>query len=401
MGTSICRLNIAHVSTYPPRECGIALYTKDLVQSMGHNGFVHDVLAVDDFKLNCKYTRPVSFVINASNPSEYGKAADLLNQSDCSVVSLQHEYGIFGGAWGRHILEFTRSLQKPLVTTFHTVLKDLPQLASRIFVDLTSKSRYVVVTIGKAAQLITEVYNVPVEKVKIIPHGAPLTFRCNPYVEKARLGLSGRTIVSTVGFLSPAKGVDCAINAMKIMVEKHPSILFLVVGETHPTLRQQENEKYREGLEDLVIDLGLGENVMFVNRFVSDQELSTFLSISDVYVAPYRGRDQVSSGTVTGAMAHGKAIVATPTLFAQETLSSGRGLFCKFDDARSIATQIDRILGNQPLKRRLEMCARDYGERVEWRQTAKGYAEILAEAAKPNRKEHEQIARSVEQWIRC
>ncbi len=401
METSIRHLNIAHVSTYPPRECGVALYTEDLVQSMDYDGFVQDVLAVDDFKLNYKYTRPVSFVINASNPSQYSKAADLLNQSECSVVSPQHEYGIFGGDWGRHILEFTRSLQKPLVTTFHTVLRDLPQPAREIFVDLLSKSRYVVVTIAKAAQLITEMYNVPVNKVRIIPHGAPLVFQCNPFVEKERLGLSGRTIVSTVGFLSPAKGVDCAINAMKIMVEKRPSILLLVVGETHPTLRQQENEKYREELEDLVIDLGLGENVMFVNRFVSDQELSIFLSISDVYVAPYRGRGQVSSGTLTGAMAHGKAIVATPTLFAQETLSSGRGLFCEFEDARSIAAQIDRILSNQPLKRRLEMCARDYGEGVEWRQTAKDYAKILAEAAKPNCKEHEQIARCVEPWIRC
>jgi glycosyltransferase involved in cell wall biosynthesis len=399
--TSLRRLNIAHVSTYPPRECGIALYTEDLVQSMGHHGFVHDVFAVDDFKLNCKYTRPVSFVIDASDPAEYSKAADLLNQSDCSVVSLQHEYGIFGGDWGRHILEFTRSLQKPLVTTFHTVLSDLPQLAKKIFVDLSSKSRYVVVTIGKAAQLITETYNVPANKVKIIPHGAPMAIERNPSVEKERLGLSGRTIVSTVGFLSPAKGVDCAINAVKIMVEKHPSILFLVVGETHPNLRQRENEKYREELEDLVIDLGLEENVMFVNRFVSDQELSIFLSVSDVYVAPYRGRDQVSSGTLTGAMAHGKAIVATPTLFAQETLSAGRGLFCEFDDARSIAKQIDRILGDQRLKRRLEMCAKHYGERVEWRQTAKDYGEILADAARPTRKEDEQIAGSVEPWIPC
>ena len=401
MEASISRLNIAHVSTYPPRECGIAHYTADLVQFIGHNSYVHDVFAIDDSKLNCKYARPVSFVINASNPSEYSKAADLLNQSECSVVSLQHEYGIFGGDWGKHILGFTKSLQKPLVTTFHTVLKDLPQLARGIFVDLTSKSRYVVVTIGKAAQLVTEVYKVPVEKVKIIPHGAPLTFHCNPSVEKARLGLSGRTIVSTVGFLSPAKGVDCAINAMKRLIEKHPSILFLIVGETHPTLRQKNDEKYREELEDLVIDLGLDENVMFINKFVSDRELSMFLSISDVYVAPFRGRDQVSSGTLTAAMAHGKAIVTTPTLFAQETLSSGRGLFCRFDDDRSIATQIDRILCNQSLKRSLEMCAKEYGQGVEWRQTAKGYAWIFAEAAKLNREEHKQIARPVEPWIPC
>jgi glycosyltransferase involved in cell wall biosynthesis len=399
--TSILNLNIAHVGTYPPRECGIALYTEDLVQSMGYDNFAHDVLAVDDYRLNCKYTHPVSLVINAGNPSEYAEAAELLNQSKCSVVSLQHEYGIFGGDWGRHILEFTRSLEKPLVTTFHTVLTDLPQMARKILVDLSSKSRYVVVTIGKAAELITEMYNVPVSKVRIIPHGAPPAPQRDPSLQKERLGLSGRTIVSTVGFLSPAKGVDCAINAMKIIVEKHPSILYLVVGETHPTLRQHENEEYREELEDLTNDLDLKENVMFVNRFVSDEELSTFLSISDVYVAPYRGRDQVSSGTLTGAMAHGKAIVATPTLFARETLSSGRGLFCEFDDATSIARQVDRILTNQPLRRRLEMNARNYGERVEWRQTVKDYVEIFAEAAKSNREKDEQIVRPVESWIRC
>jgi glycosyltransferase involved in cell wall biosynthesis len=396
--TSVGRLDIAHVSTYPPRECGIALYTEDLVQSIGSERFVHHVLAVDDDKLHCKYAHPVSFVINANIPSEYAKAAHLLNQSGCSVVSLQHEYGIFGGDWGRHILEFTRSLQKPLVTTFHTVLTDLPQLARKILVELSSKSRYVVVTIGKAAQLITERYNVPVNRVRVIPHGAPPALQRDPSLDKERLGLSGRKIVSTVGFLSPAKGVDCAIAAMKILVEKHPSILYLIVGETHPTLRQREDEKYRRELEDLINNLGLAENVMLVDRFVSDKELSTFLSISDVYVAPYRGRDQVSSGTLTGAMAHGKAIVATPTLFAKETLSFGRGLFCEYDDARSIAHQVDLILSNQSLRRRLEMRAKEYGEEVEWGQTAKGYAEIFAEAAKSNREELEQIAGAIERW---
>jgi glycosyltransferase involved in cell wall biosynthesis len=401
LGPSVSRLNIAHVSTYPPRECGIALYTEDLVQSIGSDKFVHHILAVDDDKLHCKYTHPVSFVINADNPSKYAEAAQLLNQSDCSVVSLQHEYGIFGGDWGRNILEFTRSLQKPLVTTFHTVLTDLPQLARKILVELSSKSRYVVVTIGKAAQLITETYNVPMNKVRVIPHGAPPAFRRDASLDKERLGLSGREIVSTVGFLSPAKGIDCAIAAMKILVEKHPSILYLIVGETHPTLRKHEDEKYRRELEDLIRKLGLAENVMFVDRFVSDQELSTFLNISDVYVAPYRGRDQVSSGTLTGAMAHGKAIVATPTLFANETLSFGRGLFCEYDDAKSIAHQVDLILSNQSLRRKLEVRAKEYGEEVEWGQTAKGYAEIFAEAAKLNREELEQVAGSVEKWIQC
>jgi polysaccharide biosynthesis protein PslF len=395
------RLNITHVSTYPPRECGIALYTEDLVQSIGTDRFVHSILAVDDERLHCKYAHPVSLVINAKNPSEYAKAARLLNHSKSSVVSLQHEYGIFGGDWGKHILEFTGSLEKPLVTTFHTVLGDLPQLARKVQVELASKSKYVVVTIAKAAQIIIEKYNVPADKVRIIPHGAPVVLQCDRRLEKEKLGLTGRTIVSTIGFLSPGKGIDCAINAMKIMVEKHPSILYLVVGETHPSLRQHEDEKYRAELEDLTEDLGLNENVMFVDRFVSDQELSTFLSVTDVYLAPYRGRDQVSSGTLTGAMAHGKAIVSTPTLFAKETLASGRSLLCEFDDARSIAHQVDRILSNKTLRRSLETRARSYGARVEWRETAKDYAEIFAGAAMSSRKEHEQIVRSVEQWIQC
>jgi glycosyltransferase involved in cell wall biosynthesis len=360
---------------------------------------VHDVFAVDDLKLNYKYTSPVSFVINANDPSEYRRAAALANESECSVVSLQHEFGIFGEEWGRHILEFAAPLQKPLVTTFHTVLRDLPQLARKTVIDLSSKSCYVVVTIGKAAQILTETYNVPANKVRVIPHGAPSASPLNTDELKKRLGLSGRTIVSTVGFLSPAKGVDCAIEAMKIVVEKHPTILFLVVGETHPTLRLYEDEAYRRKLESLVADLGLRRNVVFVNRFVSDEELSAIFGISDVYLAPYRGRDQVSSGTLTAAMAHGKAIVSTPTLFAQETLSSGRGLFCEFDDAKSIAMQIDRILGDPLLKRGLEVCAGDHGKKVEWRHTAKDYAEIFAIAADQNRKGDEPISRSFEQWI--
>jgi glycosyltransferase involved in cell wall biosynthesis len=186
---------------------------------------------------------------------------------------------------------------------------------------------------------------------------------------------------------------------MKIAVEKHPNILLLVVGETHPNLRLHEDETYRKKLESLVTDLGMEQNVAFVNRFVSDEELSIIFGISDIYVAPYRGQGQVSSGTLTAALAHGKAIVSTPTLFAQETLSSGRGLFCDFDDARSIATQIDRILEDPLLKSRLETCARDRGKEIEWRHTAKDYAEIFSEAAEQNHTKDEAVAEHSEQWI--
>lgn len=373
---------IAHVSTYPPRECGIAIYTKDLVESLGSDRFAHLVLAIDDKRPSYRYSHPVGFVINADIRSDYIRAVDFLNESRASVVSLQHEYGIFGGDWGRYVLDLSSALEKPLVTTFHTVLRDPPKLAKEILSELASKSKYVVVTLRKAAQLLTDAYDVQESKVKVIPHGASLAAQRDPSVEKKRLGLSGRRIMSTVGFVSPAKGIRYGIRALKSLVKEYPDIVYIVVGETHPTLRRHEGEAYRKMLLDLTTDLGLTKHIAFVNRFVSERELAMYLNIADVYVAPYQGRDQVSCGTLTLAMASGKAIVATPTPFAKETLTPNRGLFCEFNDARSIARQVHRILSNPSLKRTLEVRAKQYGKRVGWEQTAEKYAELFSKVAK-------------------
>lgn len=374
------RLVVAHISTYPPRECGIALYTKALVESMDSERFVHLVLAVDDTKTGYQYDPSVRFVINASNSANYREAAMFLNQSGASVVSLQHEYGIFGGEWGRYILDLSSFLDKPLVTTFHTVLRNPPLLAKSILCEVASASKYVVVTLKKAARLLVDKYGLPESKLRIIQHGAPLLGKSDPSIEKEQLGLSGRPIAVTVGFLSPAKGIEYGLRAMKMLLKEYPDLIYIVVGEIHPSLKQEQGDAYWKTLENLKSHLGLAQSVRFVNRFVSEDELTMFLNIADVYIAPYRGRDQVSSGTLTRATASGKAIVATPTPFAKETLTPGRGLLCEFDNPLSIARQVPRILSSPSLRRRLEVRAKRYAARVGWQQTAEKYAKLFKKA---------------------
>jgi glycosyltransferase involved in cell wall biosynthesis len=381
-GGDVNRVVLAHVSTYPPRECGIASYTKALVESIGQERFAHLVLAIDDGKPRYQYDQSVRLVINANNSSEFVEAARFLNESERAVVSLQHEYGIFGGEWGSHILDLVSSLEKPLVTTFHTVLRRPPQAARKILCELAWASKYVVATLRTAARLLVDVYDVPGGKVRIIQHGAPAQTYHDPATEKTQLGLTGRRIAVTLGFLSPAKGIEYSLRAVKMLLKEFPDLLYIVAGMTHPSLKREGGEAYRKMLEDLTGDLGLSQNVRFVNRFVSDEELAMFLSIADVYIAPYRGRDQVCSGTLTRATASGKAIVATSTPFARETLTPRRGLLCKFDDTESIARQVDRILSNPSLRRRLEVGAKEYGARVGWQQAAEKYAKLFEKALK-------------------
>jgi glycosyltransferase involved in cell wall biosynthesis len=371
---------VAHISTYPPRECGIALYTKALVESMGSQRYVHLVLAVDDAKTGYQYDPSVRFVIKASNSASYTEAARFLNQSSASVVSLQHEYGIFGGEWGRYVLGLSSFLDKPLVTTFHTVLKKPPPLAKSILCELASASEYVVVTLKKAARLLVDTYGLPESKLRVIQHGAPPLSKGDPLIEKEQLGLSGRPIAVTVGFLSPAKGIEYGLRAMKTLLKEYPDLIYIVVGEIHPSLNREQGDAYWKTLENLKSHLGLAQSVRFVKRFVSEDELAMFLNIADVYIAPYRGRDQVSSGTLTRATASGKAIVATPTPFAKETFTPGRGLLCEFDNPQSIARQVRRILSSPSLRRRLEVRAKQYAARVGWQQTAEKYAKLFKKA---------------------
>lgn len=328
-----------------------------------------------------QYSDPnVKFTIDENERAHYLAAADFLNQSDVDVVNIQHEYGIYGGEWGEYVLDLYRNLKKPVITTFHTVLRNPPERARQIVSELAELSESLIVTIESAAKLLQK-RGIDVEKVKVVRHGAVLPERGRNEFAKRFLRLQKRTVLATLGLINPGKGIEYAIKSLSYLVKERPDLLYLVIGETHPAVRRHEGEAYREKLISLTKNLHLERNVRFVDRYLRDDELTLYLQAADIYVAPYLGKDQVSSGTLTLALGHGKAIVATPTLFAKEELSDNRGLFCKFGKARSIAECVERILSDAELKQELETNAFKYGQGVSWTSVADQYGDILRSAS--------------------
>ena len=376
------RPHVGYVSTYPPRACGIATYTRDLARALmmrdeiGH----YLVVAINEENGNRYTDSRVHFTIDQHYRASYLRAADFLNRSSVDVVNIQHEYGIFGGEWGEYVLDLCRNLERPVITTFHTVLRNPPDKANSIIVELAELSEAVIVTIESAAELLKKRVEINADKVKVVRHGAALPEHGRRAYAKRFLGLQKRTVLATFGLISSGKGIEYAIKSLPSLVKEWPDLLYLVIGETHPEVRKHEGEAYRENLTSLTNQLHLEGNVQFVDRYIPEDELSVYLQAVDIYVAPYLGRDQVSSGTLTLALGHGKAIVATPTLFAKEELSNDRGLFCKFADPHSIAECAERILSDPKLKLKLETNALKYGQEVGWTKVAEQYGELLRSA---------------------
>jgi glycosyltransferase involved in cell wall biosynthesis len=338
------------------------------------------IVAINEREGN-RYSDPnVRFTINQHERGDYLAAADFLNHSELDVVNVQHEYGIFGGEWGEYVLDLYRNLQKPIVTTLHTVLQHPPEKAGKIMSEICELSEEVVVTIESAGKLLEQSLGVEPEKVMVIRHGAALPERGKNEYAKRYLGLEKRTVLATLGLISSGKGIEYAIKSLPYLVKERPELLYMVVGETHPEVRRHEGEAYREKLISLTKRLHLEDHVHFVDHYLREDELEMYFQAMDVYVAPYLGKEQVSSGTLTLALGHGKAIVATPSLFAKEELSGDRGLFCKFADARSIAECVERILGDVKLRRQLERNAFNYGQGVGWTKVADRYGDILRSA---------------------
>lgn len=373
---------VGYVSTYPPRACGIATYTRDLARALLMRGRIarYLIVAINEEDGN-RYSDPnVKFTIDQHGREDYFAAADFLNQSDVDVVSVQHEYGIYGGEWGEYVLDLYKNLQKPIITTFHTVLRNPPDKARRIMSEIAELSETVIVTIDSAAKLLEKRFGINAERIRVVRHGAALPERGHNEYAKRFLGLEKRTVLATFGLISSGKGLEYAIKSLPYLVKERPELLYMVIGETHPEVRRHEGEAYREKLTSLTKRLHLENNVHFVDHYLRDDELSLYLQAMDIYVAPYLGKDQVSSGTITLALGHGRAIVATPSLFAKEELSNNRGLFCKFADGRSIAECVERILSDVKLRRQLETNAFNYGQEMGWTKVADQYGDILRSA---------------------
>ena len=366
------------MSTYPPRACGIATFTRDLAQALIVRRHVQRTLIVPIH--NEPSLRVNESAIDQYDRKSYVAAAGFLNESNVDAVSLQHEFGIFGGEWGEYILDLCRNLEPPLITTYHSVITNPEPKAFDIIREICHLSSNVVVTLESAKNILIDDYGTDPEKIRVIPHGATLPEQRRKTYAKQQLHLRNRTVLATTGLINPGKGIEYGIRSLSYLVKRWPEILYVVIGETHPEVRKHEGEAYRNKLVALVRELRLTRNVRFVDRYLPEAELSLYLQAADIYLAPYVGKDQVSSGTITFALTHGKAVVSTPTIFAKEALSNSRGLFCEFADSRSIASCVRQILGDLKLRRKLEANAFKYGRELGWAKVAEEYAEVFRSA---------------------
>jgi glycosyltransferase involved in cell wall biosynthesis len=376
MHTSEIR-KIAFVGDYLPRKCGIATFTYDMYASVC--GRFPDaecfVVPVNDRPEGYDYPPEVRFEIDEPDLESYRRAADFLNFANTDVVCLQHEYGIYGGAAGSHVLGLLRDLRMPVVTTCHTLLREPDADQRRVLTELAALSARVVVMTERARMLLREIYGVPEAKIDVIAHGIPDTPFVDPNPYKDQFGVDGRLVALTFGLLSPNKGIEHMLQAVPAILEAFPNFVYLVLGATHPALVRDQGERYRLSLERLARDLGIGKHVIFYNRFVELNELTQFIRAADVYVTPYLNPAQITSGTLAYSFGCGKAIVSTPYWHAEELLADGRGVLVPFADPRALAREIGGLLRDEP--RRTAMCEQAYrlGREMIWEQSAGRYME--------------------------
>jgi glycosyltransferase involved in cell wall biosynthesis/CBS domain-containing protein len=383
-GHELHEIRVAYVSTYPPRECGIATYTKHLVNAIStycaRAVTSPTVIAMNDRGGLYDYDVRVRFQIDANDLQSYGEAAEFINASDVDVVNLQHEYGIFGGNWGDYVTEFLQRIEKPVVTTLHTVLEEPTPDARTVLKRILEHSDFLVVMAQAGMGILEQLYGGHSDRIRHIPHGCPNVPLIGTAMTKRSLGLKDRVVLSTFGLLSRGKGIEYVINALPRIVEQHSSVLYLIIGETHPEVRKREGESYRQFLLDLVESLGLQKNVRFVNRFLSENELIRYLQGTDVYVLPYPSREQISSGTLSYALSTGKAIVTTPFLHAEEVISHGAALECEFRDPNSIAKSVNTLLKDDQIQQRFGKTAYQYSRAMIWPNVAMSYVNLFYRA---------------------
>ena len=366
---------IAFIGNYLPRECGIATFTTDLCTALA-NEYVEDrlfAIPVNDPESNYNYPSQVRIELDQEDCASYSRAADFLNFNGNDLVCLQHEYGIYGGQAGQHILALLRKLKMPLVTTLHTVLRN-PDADQRVVLEEISRlSDRLIVMSELAAQLLREVYAVPGGKIDVIPHGVPDMPFMDPNYFKDLFGTEGKSVLLTFGLLSPNKGIENVIRALPAVLARHPNVVYIVSGVTHPHIRRQDGERYREELQSLAARLGVSSQVIFNNRFVSTKELVEHVGSADIYITPYRQEAQIVSGTLAIALGAGKAIISTPYWHAKELLADKRGVIVPFDDSGSIANEVIKLLENDAERHAMRKRAYLYSRGTTWPTTARAY----------------------------
>jgi len=366
---------IAFIGNYLPRECGIATFTTDLCTALACEYGLERLFAIPVNDPGTKYDYPeqVRLEIEQDDLASYERAADFLNFNGNDLVCLQHEYGIYGGSAGSHILTLLRKLKMPLVTTLHTVLRDPDADQRAVLEEIARLSDRLVVMSELAAELLRDVYAVPGENIDVIPHGVPEMPFVDPNYFKDRFSTEGKSVLLTFGLLSPNKGIENVIRALPAILARHSNVVYLVSGVTHPHIRRREGERYREELTALAEQLGVASQLIFNNRFVSTEELVEHVGAADIYVTPYRQEAQVVSGTLAIALGAGKAIISTPYWHARELLANRRGVIVPFDDPESIAKAVLGLLENDAERHAMRKRAYLHSRETTWPKTACAY----------------------------
>ncbi|MCD6337878.1 MAG: glycosyltransferase family 4 protein [Verrucomicrobia bacterium] len=384
--TKLARLQrIAVVGNYLPRRCGIATFTHDLCRSMmdAYPGLDCLVVPVTDTPEGYAYPPEVRFELQEQDLNSYQQAADFLNFSNVEALCVQHEFGVYGGHAGSHLLTLLRKVQAPVVTTLHTILQKPNPDQQRVMQELCRLSDRLVVMTQRGFEMMREIYGAPEEKLDLIPHGIPDMPFVDPNFYKDQFGVEGKKVVLTFGLLSPNKGIEYVIQALPKVVREIPDLVYIVLGATHPNLLREQGEAYRLELERLAAHLNVKKHVVFYNRFVELEELKEFLGAADIYITPYLNKEQITSGTLSYAFGCGKAVISTPYWHAEELLADGRGVLVPFRDSDAIAETLLDLLKDEVRRHAMRKQAYLLGREMIWGQVAHLYMASLDKARQP------------------
>ncbi len=373
---------IAFIGNYLPRRCGIATFTTDLCEAIAADNEETTCIAlpVNDNNQGYEYPGRVRFELMERDIDSYRRAADFLNINDVNLVCLQHEYGIFGGKVGSHILALMRELRMPIVTTLHTILADPDVDQRRVLEEVAKLSDRLVVMSHRGKEFLTSIYNVSPDKIDFIPHGIPDVPFVDPSFHKDLFGVEGKMVLLSFGLLSSSKGIENVIEALPAILAVHPNVVYMILGETHPHVKEVDGEAYRLSLQWLARERGVEANVIFHNRFVSLEELMEFIGAADIYITPYLNQAQITSGTLAYTLGAGKAVISTPYWYAEELLAEERGVLVPFRDPPAIAQEVINLLSDEARRHAMRKRAYMFGREMTWPHVAQSYRETFERA---------------------
>ncbi|PKM71764.1 MAG: glycosyl transferase family 1 [Firmicutes bacterium HGW-Firmicutes-16] len=382
--TSEKLLHIAFLSTYPPRECGLATFTQDIFMELKKIPSTAQSRIVAVSSESTQYDDEVMLELKQNDKESYKQIANELNNSDIELLVIEHEYGIYGGERGEYLLELIDNLKIPFITTLHTVLPAPDEKQRYILNTLAKKGERIITMANNTIDILKDAYGIDPSKIVVINHGVPSIPMESREKLKADGGLDNRFIISTFGLLGPGKGLEYGIEAIEKVAQKHKDVLYYILGRTHPAIVNISGEDYRKSLETMVAKLGISDNVILVNKYLSKEEIVRYLKLSDVYLTPYLNKDQAVSGTLAYAAGYGRVIVSTPYGYAKEMLSGGRGLLAEFRSSESIASCIEYLVDHPDEKLQMEQKTLDTGKTMMWENVAKQYEALFVNVLHQN-----------------